>query len=60
MCYHDFQYVALIFKVELFEEEELIADGKSSSEIWNYNARGSSFNSCLYFILYSWFIVFKR
>jgi len=32
MCYHDFQYVAPILKVELFEEEELIADGKSSSE----------------------------
>lgn len=32
MCYHDFQYVALMSKVELFEEEELIADGKSSPE----------------------------
>lgn len=32
MCYHDFQYVALMPKVELFEEEELIADGKTSLE----------------------------
>lgn len=32
MCYHDFQYVALILKAELFEKEELVAVGKSSSE----------------------------
>lgn len=30
--YPDFQYVALILKAEFFEEEELIADGKSGSE----------------------------
>lgn len=32
MCYHDFQYVALILKAELSEKEELVAVGKSSSE----------------------------